>query len=671
MPIVYFVLLFFSTFSYLTETDEELLVSLGNNWNFLPSADEISAEEIKFHNLSHAKELFNLSAGSWISRGSGQESLISLRSPVLTGSGACGSFLILEDGLPIRPAGFCNVNNLFETSLNLASKVETLKGPSSARFGGNALHGAINIQTLDIDDKNYLRTEVDKEGSFKSSFKYQESKNWILGISLDSDKGFRDFSGFDQQKLVFKTNNDVNNWKASTFLSLTNLNQETAGYIDTYTSSLRESNLNPEAYRDAKSFRLNTIFSKAQDNYYFQLRPFLRTSKMNFIQHYLPGQPIEKNKQTSSGINFLMDVNSFTNHKLSFGINLELANIDLEEFQPEELTSPNPFNNAVRPQGFHYDFAVNTNLVAMFLSHEFLTKDDFKIFSNFRLERLKYDYDNLMLDGRTKDDGTECTWLGNNGCYYSRPADTEISYSDNSFRFGFSKLVESNEFFFQLSKGFRPPQINELFRLQKSQTLANLNSEKIDSVEFGILSEGKNFNNKFVLFSSKKNNYIYKDDDASTISDGKSKHQGIEVSGLVKIKPDLSFNYAWSFARHLYDYSLSGIGVVKGNYIDTAPKIYGSLFLNITTVKNLTLQIEEEYMGKYYTDKASSYSYPGHFLTNFKGFYALTPKLDINFSVMNVFNKRYAERADYSSFTGERYFPGLPIQWRFGFSYSF
>ena len=671
MPIVYFVLLFFSTFSYLTETDEELLVSLGNNWNFLPSADEISAEEIKFHNLSHAKELFNLSAGSWISRGSGQESLISLRSPVLTGSGACGSFLILEDGLPIRPAGFCNVNNLFETSLNLASKVETLKGPSSARFGGNALHGAINIQTLDIDDKNYLRTEVDKEGSFKSSFKYQESKNWILGISLDSDKGFRDFSGFDQQKLVFKTNNDVNNWKASTFLSLTNLNQETAGYIDTYTSSLRESNLNPEAYRDAKSFRLNTIFSKAEDNYYFQLRPFLRSSKMNFIQHYLPGQPIEKNKQTSSGINFLMDVNSFTNHKLSFGINLEIANIDLEEFQPEELTSPNPFNNAVRPQGFHYDFAVNTNLVAMFLSHEFLTKDDFKIFSNFRLERLKYDYDNLMLDGRTKDDGTECTWLGENGCYYSRPADTEISYSDNSFRFGFSKLVESNEFFFQLSKGFRPPQINELFRLQKSQTLANLNSEKIDSVEFGILSEGKNFNNKFVLFSSKKNNYIYKDDDASTISDGKSKHQGIEVSGLVKIKPDLSFNYAWSFARHLYDYSLSGIGVVKGNYIDTAPKIYGSLFLNITTVKNLTLQIEEEYMGKYYTDKASSYSYPGHFLTNFKGFYALTPKLDINFSVMNVFNKRYAERADYSSFSGERYFPGLPIQWRFGFSYSF
>ena len=59
--------------------------------------------------------------------------------------------ILPSDGLPIRPAGFCNVNNLFEVSINLASKVEILKGPSSARFGGNALHGAINFQSFEID----------------------------------------------------------------------------------------------------------------------------------------------------------------------------------------------------------------------------------------------------------------------------------------------------------------------------------------------------------------------------------------------------------------------------------------------------------------------------------------------------------------------------------------
>ena len=159
MPLIF---LFFTTFSsliFLSNASEEIKVSLGKNWNFAPSVETISSDDIKFFNSSHTKELLNSSAGSWISRGSGQESLISLRSPVLTGSGACGSFLILEDNLPIRPAGFCNVNNLFEVSSNLASRIEVLKGPSSARFGGNALHGAINFKTLNIDEKNYLKTD--------------------------------------------------------------------------------------------------------------------------------------------------------------------------------------------------------------------------------------------------------------------------------------------------------------------------------------------------------------------------------------------------------------------------------------------------------------------------------------------------------------------------------
>ena len=671
MPLIFLFLIVFSCVSLSNEVEEQIKVSFNQDWNFLPSADKISAEDIKLFNPSHPKEIFNTSAGSWISRGSGQESLISLRSPVLTGSGACGSFLILEDGLPIRPAGFCNVNNLFEVSLNLASNIEILKGPSSARFGGNALHGAINIETLRVDGTNYLKTEINNEESFKSTFAYQESKNWTLGISMGSNKGFRDDSGYDEQKFAFKSFNRINDWQATTYLNLTNLNQETAGYASSYISSLREGNANPEAYRDAKSIRVNTLLTNFKEDYFFQLRPYLRSSKMNFIQHYLPGQPIEKNNQTSSGINFLMDVNSFTNHKLSFGINLELANIDLEEFQPEELTTSSAFNNAVRPQGFHYDFSVNTNLFAVFLAHEYLTQEAFKVFSNLRLERLNYDYDNLMLDGRTKDDGTECTFNGNNGCYYSRPADSKISFSDSSLRFGFSKEFKSNEFFLQFSKGFRPPQINELFRLQKAQTLADLNSEKINSFEFGVLSTGENFSNKFVMYVSRKNDYIYKDNSAATISGGKSKHQGLEVSGSVKVLPILSINYAWSLAKHQYDYSFPEIDVLRGNYIDTAPKIQGSLFFNLDVLENLTLQIEEEYMGKYFTDVENQYSYPGHFLTNIRGFYSLTPKLNINFSLLNVFDKRYAERADYSSFSGERYFPGLPIQWRFGFSYKF
>ena len=91
-----------------------------------------------------------------------------------------------------------------------------------------------------------------------------------------------------------------------------------------------------------------------------------------------------------------MNVKSFPNHTLSFGINFEIADVQLEEFQPNQLTNSSAFNNATRPQGLHYDFEVDTNLYAAFLSHEFITENDFKIFSNFRVEILNYDYDNLM-----------------------------------------------------------------------------------------------------------------------------------------------------------------------------------------------------------------------------------------------------------------------------------
>ena len=101
MPLIFLFLIVFSCVSLSNEVEEQIKVSFNQDWNFLPSADKISAEDIKLFNPSHPKEIFNTSAGSWISRGSGQESLISLRSPVLTGSGACGSFLILEDGLPL------------------------------------------------------------------------------------------------------------------------------------------------------------------------------------------------------------------------------------------------------------------------------------------------------------------------------------------------------------------------------------------------------------------------------------------------------------------------------------------------------------------------------------------------------------------------------------------
>ena len=90
---------------------EKKLSSL-SEWSNNQSISSINEDELVQLDAQHPKQIFRRSPGVWISRGSGQEHLTAIRSPVLTGPGACGSFLLLEDGIPIRPTGFCNVNGL-------------------------------------------------------------------------------------------------------------------------------------------------------------------------------------------------------------------------------------------------------------------------------------------------------------------------------------------------------------------------------------------------------------------------------------------------------------------------------------------------------------------------------------------------------------------------------
>ena len=128
----------------------------------LPTAwSSLDKETLERISPQHSNQVFNRIAGSWVSRGNGQESLISLRSPVLTGAGSCGAFMPAQDGISMRSPGFCNVNQLFDANLLQAGKVEVLKGPATVVFGSNALHGIINVLTRSVDaTPNQLRVEA-------------------------------------------------------------------------------------------------------------------------------------------------------------------------------------------------------------------------------------------------------------------------------------------------------------------------------------------------------------------------------------------------------------------------------------------------------------------------------------------------------------------------------
>ena len=207
----------------------------------------------------HSNQVFNRVAGAWVSRGNGQESLISLRSPVLTGAGSCGAFMTAQDGISLRSPGFCNVNQLFDANLLQAGKLEVLKGPATVVFGSNAQHGIINVLSRSVSDTpNQIKVEAGSRDYYRLSGS-AAFDSVALSAQATRYGGYQDASGYDQQKATLRIDHDWQDWRLQGLLEGSNLNQETAGYIRGFEAyeddDAREENPNPEAYRDAWAAR--------------------------------------------------------------------------------------------------------------------------------------------------------------------------------------------------------------------------------------------------------------------------------------------------------------------------------------------------------------------------------------------------------------------------------
>ena len=192
--------------------------------NEVPTAISILSSS-QYTNISptHLSEALNGISGVNIHRGSGQEHLTSIRSPVLTGGSGAGSFLYMEDGVPLRAAGFSNVNGLFEASPEFSNQIEVLKGPGPVQYGSNAVHGLINFQNNSIN--NDKLTFLLSEDGYKSLIATTSSLPVDVSVSISHDNGFREESGFDQQKLQLKYFNRFNGWNINWLSSFNNLNQ--------------------------------------------------------------------------------------------------------------------------------------------------------------------------------------------------------------------------------------------------------------------------------------------------------------------------------------------------------------------------------------------------------------------------------------------------------------
>jgi iron complex outermembrane receptor protein len=623
----------------------------------------------------HQAELLNRAAGVYVQRGSGAESLAAIRSPVLTGAGACGAFLIAEDSLPIRPVGFCNLNEMFELNYEQADSVEVLRGPGSALFGASAVHGVINSIT---PSAKYLPELFVGVESGSDSFK-RLSLGAAHGFGFESEPaiaaygvatrapGWRDASGVDELKLNLLADTDVAGGELRLRAAGTVLNQETAGFVQGFNSyrdeSMARSNPNPEAFRDASSARLAGHFAKegvAGEQSRMELAGVYRRSRMDFSQHFLIGKPLEHNAQTSymlTGALFLPRGDLTTR----LALDAEMAATELTEFQPGPATDGAPGANAIRPAGYHYDYTVDSNTIGATLAFDYRFSQRLRATAALRVDTTEYDYDNRMLTGNTDMNGVPC---GVAGCLYSRPADRRDRFDNVSPRITFAWSPGlSHHYYLNASTGFRPPEMTELYRLQRQQTVAELDSEKLDSMEIGWKYRPLGpVSLNATLFAMRKRDVILREANGFNVGNGATRHRGFEYEiRSVEGRWPLEVRAAGTIARHEYAFSRAvegGESIVEGNEIDTAPRHVHTLELALPfgTGDAWLAALTVNHVGSYQLDAANSARYPGHRTANLRLSWRTPSLLQVTLRVDNLFDTAYADRADFA-FGNYRYFP--------------
>ena len=650
-----------------SKNDSKILTTQGN-------ISLIGSEEIKFLGSRNPSEILNRLPGIYISQGSGQEHLTSIRSPVLSGGAGAGSFLFLEDGIPLRSPGFGNVNGLMESIIEIGEKSEVIRGPGSTLYGSNAIHGLMNVITPKPSDikSGSIGTHFSKS-DFIINGDYSiptENGGFLLGLYWREDNGNSnnnsgekeedktDQPHYGQQKFLFRLDHSKNLTDYIFTFSGTNLNQETMGYVKGFeiyeNKEISKTNPDPEAFRDTYSIRSALKIIKNLKDATLSITPFIRYNDMSFKMHFLPGKPLEKNSHKSIGLQTLY-TKEIKNLNLYLGGDIELTEGKLSEFQDAPDVSFGP--RLAYPKGAHYDYSVDSRILSIYINTEWEINPKTILTAGIRAENTEYDYKTNIQDGTR-------------GRIQVTPNRSD-DYTDISIKTAISYLLnDKNALFANFSRGNRAPQVTDLYRIQSKQIPGGAKSEKLDSFEIGFRGSINNLQYEIVGYKMEKDNFFFRDSQGFNVENGKTDHEGIELNYILSLGENLEISGSSSLADHKYKFDHTPNGIKNGNTIDSAPEKLANTRISYLFSDDGKIEAEWIKVGGYPIDGRNAHFYNGHDIFNLRIQLSISETSNFAFKVANLTDERYATRADFA-FGSYRYFVGDEREFHFSFNKDF
>jgi len=576
--------------------------------------------------------------------------------------------LVLVDGVSLTSA--MGRTDFEGVDLDNAEKIEILKGPVSALYGPNGITGVINIVEK-LPQEGFHGSAKASYGSYNTTSLYanvnggkDDFRYLIKGkyFSTDGSLDYRNTSSSARGgiKLIKMLNDDS---KLQFTADYIDSDMDLPGTFNREDFDNRETvptNKNLFAGYERQFLRNNLVYTRKNDAgsdlfanvYYLERHSEGLYSDRGFsdddsnsiggeIRNQWKHELFGKNNSLTVGASILNEDGTNEYHKR-----------DTQTGELLELTSKGE--------------SVYT-LIGTYMEDEFDFSDKFSVTLGLRYDLVDYDWTDLFNEG---EDNTSNS--------------TQISSVSPKFGFAYNPK-ENLTVFGNVARGFRPPQISQLFVGSAYGGIANpdLKPEYLNNYEIGVRG---NFDKKWIyqlsLYQMDFTDQITAEIDPAVDPDtpvyqniGETQHKGLETSLEYKVSKhfDAYVNYSYLDAKFKDnpEYGDNTLRKTPHNMLNSGVR-YRFDF-------GLSLAVDYKFVDKYYMDNEETMEYEGYSVTNLKVMYN-KKGFTAAFAVNNIFDENYATYAYASQVYNrvthqmewvDKYIPGWPVNVNFSLGYKF
>ena len=654
------------------------------------SAGKVEGNDIESIRPAHPSEVVNRIPGAIVNNLSGESHFTAIRNNLSTGA----DYLFLENGVPTRSTGFFNHNALYEINVPQSSGMEIIKGPGTALYGSDAMHGVINVLSGEIPNERLIKLgmEYGFQNWYRHLLTYGDRLNDQHAFRLDFNQtfsdGWREYSEYQRHSASLQWLwTPSEDFEMKTVLSYNFVDQSSVSGLSKFDWKHNpDDNYFRIPGRDVESYRLSSKMTKFLDaDSEISITPYARYASTSGL---IPSWLLSTNPAAFANKGEIWD-NGFKSYGALFKYtqyfdkwdSLLVAGFDFDHspgyYEVNEVLFDREFN--ANGNVYFNDFEKTGNVLrdfdATYTSYSPYVHFEASPFDDWRFDfGLRYDYATFEHDQHLS--GANLI------------SDTTVSFSQLSPKLGFVyDVTENHHLYGSYRRGFRAPSAGTLFDADADERSTDLEPTTIDSYELGIrgnIIDSVSYD-LTVYYMDKKNDIItFRDPNNPALdfksNNGRSTHKGIEFGLAWEVNEEFDFKVSASYAKHKFKEWDLGLAQfpgapsgteLEGNELERAPKYYQTYLLNYHPhwMKGGSIELEVIYQGSYYTDSRNTDKYGGHELVNIRAEYPINDNLKVYGRLMNVFDSDHTSFTSSSTATGFR--PGEPRSLFLGFEYLF